>query len=72
MDVGYLYSTIHNLHFKMNTERNIDPMSDVDKLDPNLKRQYVGAYGEFQAGDYGIGDQIPGLGEVIWSCRKVE
>ena len=30
MDVGYLYSAIHNLHFQdEHRERNIDTMSDL-------------------------------------------
>ena len=48
-------------------------MSDLEKLDPNLVRQYTGAYGPFQAGDYRIGDTVkaPGVsGEVIWSYRS--
>lgn len=44
-------------------------MSDLDKLPTDLKRQYVGAYGDFYPGDYGIGDEIAGLGEVIWSYQ---
>jgi hypothetical protein len=47
-------------------------MGDLDKLDPNVKRQYAGAYGPFVSGDYGIGSEIPGLGEVIWSYQTKE
>jgi len=50
-------------------------VSDLENLDPTLKRQYTGAYGEFQAGDYSIGDTIkaPGIaGEVIWSYRSAK
>lgn len=50
-------------------------MSDVEKLDPKLRRQYTGAYGAFVPGDYAIGDTIsvPGQsGEVLWSFMSAE
>lgn len=47
-------------------------MSDLQKVPASVQKQYTGAYGAFVPGDYGIGDQIPGLGEVIWSYRTKE
>jgi hypothetical protein len=34
-----------------------------------VKKQYVSLYGEFVSGDYAPGDEIPGLGEVLWSYQ---
>ena len=47
-------------------------MSDLSKMDPNLVKQYTGAYGPFVSGDYAIGQTLnaPGIqGEVIWSYQ---
>jgi hypothetical protein len=50
-------------------------VSDLEKIDPQLKRQYVEAYGEYYPGEYRIGDTVavPGTsGEIIWSYRPGE
>jgi hypothetical protein len=48
-------------------------MTGLQGMDPELIRQYSGAYGPFVAGDYAIGEQIAGpgkSGEVIWSYQS--
>jgi hypothetical protein len=38
------------------------------ELDPRVSQQYTSLYGPlYTRGDYHIGDQIDGQGEVIWS-----
>lgn len=47
-------------------------MTGLENLDPNVKRQFTGAYGPFVAGDYAIGDQVHTVGksgEVVWSYQ---
>ncbi len=48
-------------------------MMELFNVDPQLRRQYEGAYGPFCSADHKIGDQVkaPGVqGEIIWSFRK--
>ncbi len=45
-------------------------MTGLQDMDPNLIRQYSGAYGAYVPGDYAIGERLHAAairGEVIWS-----
>jgi hypothetical protein len=45
-------------------------VAGIENVEPNIRRQYTGAYGPFVAGDYQIGQQLRAAaicGEVIWS-----